>query len=557
MATSMMSPGSMPPPNSVGPPNHMPPPNSMPPPGSMPPPQRPAEKTEKEKRSATDINDLSDIVTAAGVDIRAEEAALAQTYRSASDLASQQINGSFVSNSQSTASFSPNQSFGYPQGSFTSYPPFPASGAASQSPVAPKTVEEELFEKHKKAARDHAERKQFHLNNPFLSTNCLRQKLDKHTRSNGVRLNVDGLYDQSPQTPQGVNAMRMTGRDGMGFVAAKASSVVEHNAAFADVLALVSLAANERLRGLVEDAYALSRGRRVGADGVVPPDFQDLATGTGDPKPISAVPQSITNSPWDMPPDSAVSPMTVPQKDPLDASNRLPTPPTEPPSTPVSTQSYPPTLAITLDSMYDRDLAYEQARVETRRKRRKLAAETAASQSVSAAESPAPGTPSSAGGPIDGKAPDLIPPMKMTKKEREKLAKSSATEEVQHRAANTTASMALGGLGKKKYSWMTSGTPVTKPLPNMRVNTSLSGSKSTGAAGGGAQGPPPVDRLLQAVHQKKLGEWKEDSEKGRGIQLRDWIAALEMDGREKKGMVRAAVKRNFDKLEEQDNGPRK
>lgn len=44
---------------------------------------------------------------------------------------------------------------------------------------------------------------------------------------------------------------------------------------------------------------------------------------------------------------------------------------------------------------------------------------------------------------------------------------------------------------------------------------------------------------LTVDHGKKLGNWREDNVKGRNIQLRDWVFALEEDGRDKKALQRA------------------
>ncbi len=35
---------------------------------------------------------------------------------------------------------------------------------------------------------------------------------------------------------------------------------------------------------------------------------------------------------------------------------------------------------------------------------------------------------------------------------------------------------------------------------------------------------------------RRLGTWREDKEKGLGIQIRDWVSVLEEDGHEKKAL---------------------
>lgn len=280
-------------------------------PGSMGPPQRPADKQDKpEKEKATDINDLSDVIGASGIDLREEENYLAQTYQN------QHQNSSFnTSFSQSPATVSPNNSFNaLSQGSFGSYGAFHGAGPVSQPPVSQKTVEEELFEKHKAAARSLAEKTQQELNDPFCRGNTIRQKIGHHAFDQGVKFSVEGLYDRiHKDQPQGVSATQATGPDGAGMVKAQAAALLDANAPLAEILTLLSLATKERLRGVLEDAYALSRSRQMGSHGVVPPEFADIATGSGAAKSATVVPASVTKTAWDQP-DSAISPLSVPMK---------------------------------------------------------------------------------------------------------------------------------------------------------------------------------------------------------------------------------------------------
>jgi hypothetical protein len=275
----------------------------------MGPPQLPVQKAERADKS-TDINDLSDIITAAGIDVREEENYLAETYRNQHQPSS--FSTSF--NTQSSSTLSPNNSFGaYPQGIHGAYGAYQGPGPVSQPPVPQKTVEEEIYEKHKQAARARAESKQQHLRDPFLTANVVRHRLHAKAYENGVKLNVEGLFDKLPEKPQ-VNSVTAMGPDGTVLIAMRASGLLTENAPLVDLLSLISLAANERLRSLLEDAVALSRGRQVGSHGIVPPEWSSLATGSGPPEPATAIPLSVTRTAWDQP-DSAVSPMTVlPQK---------------------------------------------------------------------------------------------------------------------------------------------------------------------------------------------------------------------------------------------------
>lgn len=272
--------------------------------GLMGPPQRPANRIEKADKQ-TDINDLSDLIQAAGVDLREEENYLTQSYRN--------IHGADAAtsfNSQTSSTMSPNNSFNqWSSQQSGDQQAWRGSGLASQQPMTEQNVEEELFHKHKKAARALAEKGQAHLNNPFLQSQILRQRLGKAAHDNGVMLNVEGLFDRIPQEPRGVHGVAATGPDGTAIVHAKADSLLDANASLVDLLSLISLATNERLRGIAEDAYAVSRGRQAGSHGLVPPEFSDIATGSGPSQPATAIPSHITKSTWE--PDSAISPMTV------------------------------------------------------------------------------------------------------------------------------------------------------------------------------------------------------------------------------------------------------
>ena len=74
---------------------------------------------------------------------------------------------------------------------------------------------------------------------------------------------------------------------------------------YVEILSLLSLATEERLRGLVEDAATLAKGRRMGSSGVVPIELADLATGNGASEMVTGLPT---------PSNSAVSPTANPLK---------------------------------------------------------------------------------------------------------------------------------------------------------------------------------------------------------------------------------------------------
>ncbi|KAF3914540.1 hypothetical protein ABW21_db0202973 [Orbilia brochopaga] len=141
------------------------------------------------------------------------------------------------------------------------------------------------------------------------------------------------------------------------------------------------------------------------------------------------------------------------------------------------------------------------------------------------------------------------PEKRMSAKEA-KRAQNSRLDEIQsHKAANETASLMLSGSRKKKYSWMTQGaapaggggggggsgtsTPTRLPGTPGATNGKVTGTAS--AASATTNGP--------VMHWKRrMGEWNEQGERGKGIQMRDWALALESDGRERKTMQKGYLK---------------
>ena len=264
-------------------------------PGAMGPPPRPTqEKAEKEdKEKITDISDVTDVFHGSGIDLREEENYMTSTYRNVHK--NQSFNTSFGSN---TTVASPNNSFGVvSQGSFGSQPAFGGSGPISQPPVSQESVKDELDQKHRAAAHAHNEKRQQHLNDSFLQANNIRHRMHRIAYDQGVALNVEGLYDKLPERPQGIQGVSATGPNGTA-AAVKAHGLLQETAPLAEILTLVSLAANERVRSLVDESYAIARGRRYGSHGVVPPSLADLAIGEGESAAVAEVPR-ITNSAWE------------------------------------------------------------------------------------------------------------------------------------------------------------------------------------------------------------------------------------------------------------------
>lgn len=188
-------------------------------------------------------------------------------------------------------------------------------------------------------------------------------------------------------------------------------------------------------------------------------------------------------------------------------------------------------MTLTMRDSAKSEREWEEARL--RRRQRRKDGPPDGTPAPSRSGSVAPGTPGSV-------APDAE---KMTKKEMKKNQAAKAAEAHSHANQNMTSSMFAGFGGKsnlfgkkskgKTYDWMNVGrggsgasTP-TRPTP---------GGKASGGGGGSAT---PSSLALTTEGRNRLGTWREDKEKGKNIQLRDWVTALERDGREGKALHHA------------------
>jgi hypothetical protein len=170
-------------------------------------------------------------------------------------------------------------------------------------------------------------------------------------------------------------------------------------------------------------------------------------------------------------------------------------------------------VAEGLKRKYEEDNRFEEARVNKRKKRLDGGSATPADTPIIA---------------------PLPPPEKITKKERDRLNKVGQSEEVLHRKANETASMALGfGKKSKKYSWMTGGGAGGLPSgpSTPKVNTAV------GTSGASTPAQQPKDKNLVARTRKFYGSTLEDTPEAYKVQLRDLLHVLENDGRERKTLA--------------------
>jgi len=476
--------------------------------GTMGPPSKPVEKPKE------DGVDVMDVLGGTGIDLREEEG-LQYTF--------QLYNNSF--NSQLSGSQSGNISSGH---SFTQFPPgdeasFFGAGPANAAADKVNSSSQDEFNKKiadqawKNAAANLAASRQRELSNPFLIVQVIQAKMGKIARENGLSLNVDkGGMMGTMKLPENFNQRGVQVQTRVGpentFLATN-GTFLPIDTMLVDQVALMSIATKHRLRGLVEDAVKLAKGRQTGSHGIIPEEWVD-----------AAAPSNADTNVTDGGPRSGWESAVSPHSNPLNRSAaKLPTPISETSKTPTAPIKITNEVVSALRASAVKERDQEEARLRKRLAR-------AAGDGASRQGSIIPGTPGSVAPDSVEKAP--------TKKEQKKNAAAKVNEAANHAAANTTTAQFLGGGGglfgkKKKYSWMTGGAPggggSGASTPG-RINT----QGLPGTPGSGPINAPPEKLTVEGA--RRLGQWREDKERGVGIQIRDWVTVLESDGREKKAL---------------------
>ena len=265
----------------------------------MGPPERPSERPSDK---LTDINELGDVMAGSGIDLREEEALLNSYGRPNQQ---QQAAGY---GSHSAHNFGP--SYVPPTNNFYSHnipgdrASFYGAGTFNQRPVPAQSAEEIAAETRKRAARLKAETRSYHMNNPFLSSRCLYRVLSKHTRDAHLQGPRTTQAETQPKRPPKQISHR--GPDGNEVLTVvRDEDLVQLDDPLTEILSLLSLAAEERIRGVVEDAATLAKGRRINSHGIVPLELVDITTGHGASEVSAGLPT---------PENSAVSPKDNPLK---------------------------------------------------------------------------------------------------------------------------------------------------------------------------------------------------------------------------------------------------
>lgn len=270
----------------------------------MGPPLKPPEKDRP-----TDMNELSDVLQGSGVDLKDEEAALLENFNQKAP----NVGNTFAFNQASpkgnpTYNSSNYYSHNVPGGKDTFY----GAGTLNQPAVPYQSADEMAEAARKRGLRRKHEMAQYHLNDPFLWTAKIQQKMQLRTRNERVHLPKVGHYLSQGQAE--VQKIVFGPDKHEKLVTLKGQDLLNHDAPLADMLTLISLAAQERTCAIIEDAAALAVERRRSSHGVVPREFLDVAE-------INGAAETATGLPT--PGNSAVSPKSNPLKRMLFASRFL------------------------------------------------------------------------------------------------------------------------------------------------------------------------------------------------------------------------------------------
>ncbi|TWU78613.1 hypothetical protein ED733_004903 [Metarhizium rileyi] len=485
-------------------------------PNVMGPPQRPAERPTKDYEY-----DVTDSLAGTGIDLRAEEQYMSELYSNAMDVNSEVRTGFPHHPAGAKSSF---------YGAGPANQPAETAAEQDQKQLAGKAAEQAWADASMRLAVQRTQE----INDPFLLVAILHRKAEKIARDNHIGLNLD--MKNNAQTmgkmrlPEQFPSPKVTVKVEPGpnsTMVHTTGSYIPHDSYLVDQLALMSIATKQRLREMVEDADAVAVNRQKTSHGDIPEDWaaaaapmyaEPLGAAQGEPATAEEGEDSV-----------AIPSDTAPLKRSADDAGLE--------SGPKPLKKLPKIssfMTLTMRELARQEREWEEARLRRRQKRKDGVGDgTTPSRSGSVA----PGTPGSV-------APESEKPM--TKKEMKKNQALKAAEANSHANQNLTSSMfaGLGGksnlFGKKKgaktYDWMNVG------RGGSGANTPTRMAPGAGKGINGTAGSTlPASHAMTTEGRNRLGTWREDKEKGKNIQLRDWVVVLERDGRELKALQQAYV----------------
>ncbi|KAI9893300.1 MAG: hypothetical protein M1814_000429 [Vezdaea aestivalis] len=464
--------------------------------GAMGPPSKPP---------VLNAANLTDVLEASGINIAEEENYMFQTLNPNASFNSAH---SAISGTQTLSAGNSFTELGQlTNGVNSAY--FSQSGYLSAIPAPTLSIDDLALEEQRRVARQHAEKLQFHLNNPFLEGYFLRSKLHSVSGNLNIRLPNHDLQNSEYQHSSKNQSLTIQGADGSLITTAKPDLILSKESLLGDIIALLSIATNERLRDLTDAALAVSRGRQTYAKGEIPAEWKDIAQNAAHQAVVADGPQAG--------PENAAGEGGVSKKRRLEDS------------TPSTSRS-----ASSVRIYQTKDTGGEESRYRKRARRNNLNT------------SDSPSTPATPSGILGDKAPE-VEPKKLTKKEQAKAASARRDDVNQARHANATLSHVFGGKKKgKTYSWLTAASSSTaSPMPGNTSKSAMYASNAAGSGGAGfTGGSGAASPAGSGRNAKRFGDWVENGTAigAKGVHLRDWIAALELDGRAAKPLAKALTK---------------
>ena len=134
-------------------------------------------------------------------------------------------------------------------------------------------------------AREAADHMQYHLNKPFLQLAPLERRVHQEHVKNHVPYHTAQVLRRQPHVPP--QDVYIVGPDNQEILTTlKDQPLIRQDAHIVDILALLSLACEERIRVVLEKTAAAAHNRYTGSQDIVPYQLQDLATGDGEPETV-------------------------------------------------------------------------------------------------------------------------------------------------------------------------------------------------------------------------------------------------------------------------------
>ncbi|EGR52086.1 uncharacterized protein TRIREDRAFT_2441 [Trichoderma reesei QM6a] len=491
-------------------------------PGIMGPPQKPAERPTRDYEY-----DVTDSLAGTGIDLRAEEQYMSELYSNAFETIPEARTG--------FAHYAPGSKSSFYGAGPANQPAQPTD--LSQTQYAAQAAEQAWQESAMRLAVQRTQE----ISDPFLFVALLHRRMEKIAREHHLGLNLELKNNAQSmgkmKLPENFATPKVTVKTSPGpdgTLVETSGSFIPHDAYLVDQLALLSIATKQRLRELVEDANVIAKTRQKTSHGDVPPEWAPAAA------PMNTEPLEPMET------DVGANGGSIAEADAgADAGGRGTNPLKRPADTNDTSVKQPPAklpkiasyVTLTMRDLARQEREWEEARLRRRQLRKEGMSDGA--PSASRAGSAAPGTPGSVA-PETEKA--------MTKKELKKTQAMKAAEASSHANQNLTSSMfaGLGGKGSlfgkgkkgKTYDWMNVGRGGSGASTPTRAAPGPGGKGPNGVPGAAAS---PGNMALTTEGRNRLGTWREDKEKGKNIQLRDWITVLERDGREAKALQHAYI----------------